>query len=138
MGVIIVTAIIKTPINKVWNYWIRTNHITKWNFASNDWYCPKADNNLLVGGEFHYQMAAKDGSFSFDFWGTYTKIESEKLIEIILGDGRTMSVQFEKLAEGTKVTESFEPEGENSLELQKMGWQSILDNFKNYVANQED
>jgi len=77
-------------------------------------------------------MSAKDESASFDFWGTYSKIEFEKLIEIILGDGRVMTVCFEELSEGTKITESFEPESENSLELQKMGWQSILDNFKKY------
>jgi uncharacterized protein YndB with AHSA1/START domain len=107
----------------------------KWNFASEDWHCPKADNNLVPGGEFHYLMAAKDGSFSFDFWGTYIKIEMEKFIEIILGDGRKMSVSFEVMGQATTVTEIFEPEEENALELQKAGWQAILDNFRKHAES---
>ncbi len=133
MDLLMVTIIVNAPIAEVWQYWNRPEHIVEWNFASDDWCCPNADNHLIVNGEFHYTMSAKDESASFDFWGTYSKIEFEKLIEIILGDGRVMTVCFEELSDGTKVTESFEPESENSLELQKMGWQSILDNFKKYA-----
>ncbi len=121
------------PISKVWQYWTLPEHIMNWNFAGSDWHCPSATNNLVVGGEFHYLMAAKDGSFSFDFWGTYQNIEFEKSIDILLGDGRKMAVYFEVIPEGTIVTETFEPETENSPELQKTGWQSILDNFKKYL-----
>ncbi len=133
MDKIIVNTSIMAPIGEVWKYWTLPEHIMNWNFASSDWHCPDATNNLVVGGEFHYLMAAKDGSFSFDFWGAYQKIDIEKCIDIILGDGRTMSVYFEANPEGTIVTETFEPETENSIELQKTGWQTILDNFQKYV-----
>jgi uncharacterized protein YndB with AHSA1/START domain len=86
-----------------------------------------------VGGEFHYTMSARDNSMSFDFWGTYKKIEKEKNIEILLGDGRSMLVTFEMIDTTTIVTEKFEPENENPVEMQQAGWQMILDNFKRYV-----
>lgn len=133
MELVIVQAIIKAPINKVWDYWTNPTHIVHWNFASADWHCPKATNNLEVSGEFHYLMAAKDGSVSFDFWGTYQAIEINKQIEAILGDGRKMIISFEQNSEGTLITEQFEPETMNAVELQKTGWQLILDNFKSYV-----
>ena len=109
------------------------NHVINWNFAAADWHCPNASNNLIVGGEFHYTMAAKDNSFSFDFWGTHKKIEVEKTIESILGDGRNMIVNFEATNDGTIVIENFEPESQNPPERQQLGWQMILDNFKAYV-----
>ncbi len=130
---IIVKTRITAPIGKVWKYWTLPEYIMNWNFASSDWHCPEATNNLIVGGEFHYLMAAKDGSFSFDFWGTYQKIKFEQSIDIILGDGRKVSVCFEEIPEGTILIETFEPETENSIELQKTGWQTILDNFKKYA-----
>ena len=130
---ITVTNIINAPIEKVWKYWTKEEHVKNWNFAASDWYCPNAINNLQVGGEFHYTMAAKDNSFSFDFWGTYQKIEPEKLLEITLGDGRQMKVGFEGIGDSTVVTEQFEPETQNPEEMQKAGWQMILDNFKKYV-----
>jgi uncharacterized protein YndB with AHSA1/START domain len=128
-----VKSIIKAPISKVWECWTSPKHIVNWNFASNDWHCPKAENNLVIGGEFHYLMSAKDESFSFDFWGTYVNIEKGSYLQIILGDGRKMAVIFEFLDNGTIITEKFDPETENPLELQKTGWQMILDNFKFYV-----
>jgi uncharacterized protein YndB with AHSA1/START domain len=130
---ITVTTIINAPLQKVWEYWTKEEHVKNWNFAAADWHCPNATNNLQVGGEFHYTMAAKDNSFSFDFWGTYQKIELEKSIEIILGDGRQMKVGFEPKGDSTVVTEQFEPENQNPEEMQKAGWQMILDNFKAYV-----
>ena len=133
MSPITISSIINAPIHKVWECWTQEQHITNWNFASTDWHCPSAKNNLTEGGEFHYTMAAKDNTMSFDFWGTYQKIEIEKSIEVILGDNRKMSVQFEVLSNGTLVTETFDPEQENPIELQKAGWQMILDNFKKYV-----
>ncbi len=128
-----VKSIIKAPISKVWECWTSPNHIVNWNFASNDWHCPKAENNLVIGGEFHYLMSAKDESFSFDFWGTYVNIEKGRYLQIVLGDGRKMAVIFEFLDNETIITEKFDPETENPLELQKKGWQMILDNFKFYV-----
>ncbi|MDE3255877.1 MAG: SRPBCC domain-containing protein [Bacteroidota bacterium] len=133
MELVTVQAIIKAPINKVWEYWTNPAHIVHWNFASADWHCPNATNNLEISGEFHYLMAAKDGSVSFDFGGTYQAIEINKQIDILLGDGRKMEVSFEETTEGTQLTERFEPETMNAVELQKTGWQLILDNFKSYV-----
>ena len=124
---------VNAPIKKVWEYWTNPIHVKNWNFAASDWHCPVAINNLVVGGEFHYTMAAKDNSFSFDFWGTYQKVEMEKSIEITLGDGRHMKVSFEAKGDSTVVTEQFEPETQNPEEMQKAGWQMILDNFKTYV-----
>ena len=128
-----VQSIIKAPLSQVWECWTLPEHIVNWNFASLDWHCPKAENNLRVGGEFHYLMEAKDGSFNFDFWGTYITVEERKYLEIRIGDGRRMSVAFESLESETLITERFEPETINAVELQKIGWQMILDNFKLYV-----
>lgn len=130
-----VKTIVNAPIGQVWECWTSPKHIVKWNFASNDWHCPKAENNLTIGGEFHYLMEAKDGSFSFDFWGTFVNIEQGKYIEILLGDGRKVSVLFELLETQTIITEKFTPETLNTVELQKTGWEMILDNFKLYVEN---
>ena len=133
MNLIKVESTINAPISKVWESWTIVEHVKNWNFASSDWHCPNATNNLVVGGEFHYTMSAKDNSMSFDFWGTYENIEIEKSIEILLGDGRKMKVNFDSSDTGTIVTEEFEPEQENSTEMQRAGWQMILDNFKKYV-----
>lgn len=133
MNLVTVKSNIKAPLNKVWDYWTNEIHIINWNFAAADWHCPSATNNLNVGGEFHYTMAAKDNSFSFDFWGTYQKIDTEKNIEILIGDGRYMKVTFESTGADTIVTERFEPEQENPVEMQQAGWQMILDNFTKYV-----
>jgi uncharacterized protein YndB with AHSA1/START domain len=133
MNLIKVESIIDAPINKVWESWTKEEHVKNWNFASSDWHCPNAINKLVIGGEFHYTMSAKDNSMSFDFWGTYEKIVIEKGIEILLGDGRKMKVTFESSDVGTIVTEEFEPEQENPAEMQQAGWQMILDNFKKYV-----
>ena len=133
MNLITVKATIHATVNKTWECWTKEHHVCNWNFASQEWHCPKAINNLQVGGEFHYTMAAKDNSMEFDFWGTYEKIEPGKNIEIILGDGRKMFVHFEAFEGGTGVIEQFEPEQTNPIEMQQMGWQMILDNFKAYT-----
>ena len=124
---------IQTSLEIVWDCFTNPKHIVHWNFASPDWHCPKATNDLIEGGEFHYTMAAKDDSFEFDFWGTFQQIVAFEKLEIVLGDGRKMSVIFESKGGETILTELFEPESENSHELQKEGWQSILFSFKNYV-----
>ncbi len=135
MKLITVKATINAPLSQVWEKWTNAHHVTKWNFASPDWHCPTAENNFVEEGEFHHLMAAKDGSFQFDFWGTYQKIEPQKSIEILLGDGRKMFVYFEKSGDQTIIEERFEPENENSEELQQAGWQAILDNFKQYAES---
>lgn len=133
---ITVEATVNASVEKVWNCWITPAHIMQWNNASPDWHTPKSENDLREGGKFSATMAAKDGSFSFDFGGIHTEIKPHELIASTLGDGRKMAVRF--IAEGgtTKVVESFEPEGENPLEMQQAGWQSILDNFKKHVEAQ--
>lgn len=132
---IIVETIVNAPVEKVWRYWTEPAHITHWNFASDDWHVPRAENDLHVGGKFTCRMEAKDGSSGFDFGGTYTAVEVNKKIEYVMDDGRKVSVEFVDEGGQTKVTESFDPENENTVELQKAGWQSILDNFKKYTES---
>jgi uncharacterized protein YndB with AHSA1/START domain len=130
---ITVEAIVKAPVEKVWTCWNEPQHITKWNQASDDWHTPNAENDLRVGGKFSATMAAKDGSFSFDFWGIYSAVDKHKRIEYTLGDGRKVSIIFSGNGNETKVTETFEAESENSIEMQRGGWQAILNSFKKYT-----
>lgn len=130
---IIIFADVNATIEKVWNYWNQPEHITKWYSASDDWHAPHAENNLVDGGTFVTRMEAKDGSFGFDFSGKYISVIPNKYIEILLGDGRNIKVTFEDNGDKVRVIETFEPENENSHELQRFGWQSILNNFKKYV-----
>ena len=131
--VITVVAEVNAPVEKVWNSWTAPEQITKWNFASDDWHCPKAENDLRTGGKFSSTMAAKDGSFSFDFGGTHDEVTIHKTIRTTLGDGRKMNVSFEEKDGKTMITESFEAENTNSLEMQRGGWQAILNNFKKHT-----
>jgi uncharacterized protein YndB with AHSA1/START domain len=107
----------------------------KWNFASEDWCCPKATNDLQQGGTFNYRMESTDGKYGFDFTGTYTAVINENRIDYALGDGREVSVIFQAAGNQTKVIETFDAETENSLELQKNGWQAILDNFRKHAES---
>jgi uncharacterized protein YndB with AHSA1/START domain len=128
-----VEATINAPVEKVWEYWRKPEHIIKWNNASPDWHTPHAENNLQAGGKFSARMEAKDGSFGFDFWGIYDTVKTNELISYTLGDDRKVSIHFNSDGNTTKVIETFEAEEENSIELQKGGWQAILDNFKKYT-----
>ena len=130
---ITIETIVNAPADKVWQYWIEPEHIMQWNNASDDWYTPQAENDLREGGNFSFTMAAKDGSFSFDFGGIYDKVKKNELIEYTLGDGRNVKVFFTSDGNKTTVEEIFEAEEINSIELQKGGWQAILNNFKKYV-----
>ena len=130
---ITVRAIINAPVEKVWSFWTDPKHIIHWNNASNDWHTPKAENDLRVGGRFLSRMEAKDGSSGFDFTGEYIKIEKNKLIEYDIADSRKVIVTFVSNGNVTTLTEVFEAEQIHKIELQQAGWQSILDNFKNYV-----
>lgn len=130
---ITVQTTINAPVEKVWNYWNEPQHITQWCAASDDWHAPFAENDLRDNGVFKTTMAAKDGSFSFDFAGQYTKVEPYKAIEYIMGDGRTVQIIFAVHGNTTRVTETFDAETENPIEMQRGGWQSILENFKAYV-----
>lgn len=114
---------------ELWDRLVNPEKVMTWNFASEDWYCPQAKNDLTVGGEFHYEMAAKDGSFSFDFWGTYTEIEPGIKLSFDLGDGRKVRIDLIEKLYGTLIEERFEAEQQNDLHLQRTGWQSILRNL---------
>jgi Uncharacterized conserved protein len=133
--VITVENTINAPIEKVWAYWTKPEHITKWNNASDDWHTPRAENDLRVGGRFVARMEAKDGSMGFDFGGTYDAVKNNEYIEYTIGDGRKVKVTFSGNGTTTKVLESFEAENTNSVDLQKSGWQAILDNFKKYTES---
>jgi uncharacterized protein YndB with AHSA1/START domain len=136
MNKIKVEVTVNCSIDKVWEYWTGPEHITKWAFASDDWECPHAENDLREGGKFLTRMSAKDGSSAFDFTGTYTKIIPHEKIEYTMDDGRTVTIDFEKVdGEGVKISEEFEMESENSEELQRTGWQAILNNFKRHTEN---
>lgn len=132
---ITVETIVNAPIEKVWDYWNQPEQITQWAFASDDWEAPHAENDIRTGGKFKTTMAAKDKSESFDFTGIYTAVNEHELIEYDMDDGRHVKVAFLQVPEGVKVTETFDPENENSEELQRSGWQAILDNFKKHVEN---
>ena len=133
MTSITISTIINAPISKVWDYWTIPAHIEKWNAASADWESFDAKNDLRVGGEFSCTMAAKDRSAQFVFGGKYSAVAKHKLIAYSMSDGRKVSVQFEASAHGVRVTETFDAENQNSLDLQRQGWQAILDNFKRYA-----
>ena len=134
MNPITVETTVNDPIEKVWEFWTEPEHIINWNFASDDWECPRATNDVKVGGNFSATMAAKDKSASFDFMGTYTKVEEGNLLEYKMPDGREVKVIFDSVSDTeTKVTEIFDPETENSVDMQRDGWQAILNNFKKYV-----
>lgn len=130
---ILIETKVHAPIDKVWEYWTKPEHIINWNNASPDWHSPEAKNDLRKGGAFSFRMEAKDGSAGFDFDGEYTRVNPPKHIAFTMGDGRKVEVNFKEEGNYTVVKENFEAETEHSAEMQKTGWQSILDNFKNYV-----
>ena len=130
---ITVEILVNAPIEKVWQFWTNPEHITKWNHASEDWHTLRAENDLRMGGKFLSRMEAKDGSFGFDLVGFYDNILTHEKISYTLLDDRTVTILFLPEDGDVKIIETFEAENENSKELQKFGWQAILNNFKNYV-----
>lgn len=114
---------------ELWDRLVNPEKIMTWNFDSDDWHCPQAKNDLKVGGEFHYEMAAKDGSFSFDFWGVFTEIVPGAKLNFDLGDGRKVRINLIVKPYGTLIEERFEAEHQNDLHLQRTGWQNILRNL---------
>lgn len=137
MKITIETEVKASPAT-VWNAWVTPEDITSWNFAIDEWHCPKAEINLEVGEKFNYRMEAKDGSMGFDFVGTFTEITPHQSIRFQLEDSRVVTVEFTGTAEGVRVVETFDAEDENSAEQQKQGWQSILINFKKHVENKSN
>ena len=131
-----VSTTVKAPLNKVWEYWTSPQHITKWNFASDDWHCPNAENDLQIGAKFSYRMESTDGEMGFNFSGKYTEISPNNSITYLIDDGRKVSITFTEEGDSTKIVEQFEAENENARDMQQQGWQAILNNFKQY-AEQE-
>ncbi len=124
---------VNAPVEKVWKFWTGPEHITQWNHASDDWHSPAAKNDLRTGGQFNYRMEAKDGSFGFDFNGVYDEIKTNELIAYTIEGGRKVKIIFTRQGNVTKVVETFEAENTNPIELQRGGWQAILNNFKKYA-----
>lgn len=132
---ITVEATVNAPVEKVWTLWTTPDHITQWNYASNEWHTPRAENDLRVGGSFLSRMEARDGSLGFDFTGEYVEVAPHKKIVYTIADGRLVTITFTALGQTTKVVEQFEAENTHPMEMQRTGWQAILDNFKNYAEN---
>ena len=130
---ITIQATVFTDRKKAWTNYTEAKHITQWNFASEDWCCPAAVNDLVVGGKFSWRMEAKDGSFGFDLEGVFTEIVPLEKLKYVFMDQREAEISFSDLPEGTLVQLIFDAENENSLELQQDGWQSILNNFKSHT-----
>ncbi|MBX2941316.1 MAG: SRPBCC family protein [Cyclobacteriaceae bacterium] len=130
---ITIEVTVNAPIEKVWKFWNNPDHIKQWNAASDDWHTTHSEVDLKVGGKFSSTMAAKDGSMSFDFGGVYTLIKEHQLIEQRLGDERKVRVEFKPQNGKTKIIETFEAESTNPVEMQREGWQAILNNFKKHV-----
>lgn len=128
-----VEATVNAPVEKVWKIWTGPEHIVKWNSAHPDWHTPKAENDLRVGGRFMSRMEAKDGSMGFDFGGVYNVVENNKRILYTMDDGRQADTTFKSDGSTTHITTVFDAENQNPVEMQKGGWQAIMDNFKSYT-----
>jgi uncharacterized protein YndB with AHSA1/START domain len=134
---ITVETVIKAELNKIWDAWNNPADIQQWNAAQDDWHTPRSSVDLREGGRFLSRMEARDGSAGFDFEGTYTRVVPRKTIEYRMSDGREVTVEFEERTGGVLVKETFDAETENPPELQRAGWQAILNNFGRYVEERE-
>ena len=130
---ITVAATVNADSKKFWDYYTKPEHITKWNFADPSWCCPYASNDMRVGGKYAARMEAKDGSFGFDFECIYDEIVDGESFTYGMPDGRKVTVVFNQNGNQTDVDVTFDPENENPIEMQRGGWQAILDNFKKYT-----
>lgn len=133
--IIQIEAIINAPKSLVWSAYNEPAHVVNWNAASDDWFCPQASNELRDGGRFNYRMEARDGSFGFDFTGTYVKVYTGESLRYRLDDNRNVGVDFVDHGDQVRLVVRFEPEHQNSLDLQREGWQAILDRFKAYAES---
>ena len=132
---ITIQTTISASAERVWDCYTQPEHITQWNFASPEWCCPSATNDLRPGGKFSWRMEARDGSMGFDYEGEYDAIEPGQRIASHLGDGRKVETTFRPSGDQIKVTTTFEIEDENTADMQRQGWQSILDNFKRHAES---
>jgi uncharacterized protein YndB with AHSA1/START domain len=134
-SMVTVRASVKAPVETVWKQWTTPESIKKWNNASDDWFTPAASNDLKKNGKFNFRMEARDGSMGFDFAGVYDNVIVNKQIDYTIGDGRKVKVTFTSDGKTTDIIETFEAEGTNPIELQRNGWQAILDNFKKFTES---
>ncbi len=130
---ITVETSVNTDAATAWRFFTDPGEIIHWNHASDDWYAPAAQNDLRPGGRFSYRMEARDGSVGFDFGGVFNEVKPGELLTYTIDDGRSVEVRFEPGSHGTNVIETFEAENVHSIELQRGGWQAILDNYKKHV-----
>ncbi|MGA8854239.1 MAG: SRPBCC domain-containing protein [Christiangramia sp.] len=134
---IIVQTTVPVSLDLAWEIWTKPEHIVRWNFASKDWHCPRAENDLKPNGKFSWRMEAKDASVGFDYSGVYEKVIPKEKIIKKLDDGRLVEIDFSESENEVGILETFEVEDQNSVELQKTGWQAILDNFKAYAISKK-
>ena len=130
---ITIDALVDAPIETVWERYTAPDHITQWNFASDDWCCPTASNDMRIGGKYAARMEAKDGSFGFEFEAVYTDRTPEKSFTYVMEDGRAVTTSFTPIGDKTQVTTVFDAETQNPVEMQRDGWQAILNNFKKHA-----
>jgi uncharacterized protein YndB with AHSA1/START domain len=130
---ITVEVVVKATMDVVWKLWTTPEDIIQWNNASDDWHTPSATNDLQSGGKFLFRMEAKDSSFGFDFSGVYDNVKARESLAYTLGDGRKVGITFTGKGNETRITETFEAESQNPVEIQRNGWQAILTNFKKYA-----
>jgi uncharacterized protein YndB with AHSA1/START domain len=130
---IVVETVVRIPVEKAWDVWTKPEHILRWNQASEDWHTTAAMNDLRAGGRFSSRMEAKDGGAGFDFFGVHDRVEPLRVVSSTLGDGRHLRVEFTPDGGSTHVRELFEAEGTNPPDLQRQGWQSILDHYRAYA-----
>lgn len=124
---------VNCPLKTAWESYTDAKHIVNWNFANDDWHCPSAENDLRVGGKMKSRMEAKDGSFGFDFEAVYNEVQPLKRLVYTMGDGRKVEIEFMEENSTVTVAVSFETESVNDIELQRSGWQAILDNYARYT-----
>lgn len=130
-----INARIRTPIATSWERWTNPDHITQWNFATPAWHCPRATNELQPGGRYYARMEARDGSVGFDFEGVYDVVTDYQHLRYTLANGRQVDTRFAEADGATIISLSVDAESENPIDMQREGWQAILDNFKSYAEN---
>ena len=135
-GKIEIESKINAELDRVWEYWTKPEHITKWNKASEDWLCPNAENDLKEGGRFKYRMESQDGKVGFDFAGTYKEVREKEKLTYELEDGRNAEVTFSEEDGNVMIKEILDTEDDNPVDQQEQGWKSILQSFKGYTEEQ--
>lgn len=130
---ITVSVIVNADAPTAWRAFTDPQAVTQWNFASPDWACPRATNDLRAGGRLNYRMEARDGSMGFDYEGEIVEVVEPRLLRYRLGPEREVVAVFEPVGGQTVVSHSFTPETTFPVERQQAGWQAILDHYKAYV-----